>query len=168
VTLGLIWGQSPSGVIGVDGALPWHVPEDLAHFRKTTNGCPVVMGRATWESLPERFRPLPGRDNFVLSRTPGYEAPGAQVVASLEDALAAVGGRDTWVIGGGAVYASAVAHADVAVVTIVDADVRGDTFAPELPADEWTLESDGEWHTSTTGLRYRFVTHRRTAAATRG
>jgi dihydrofolate reductase len=161
VTLGLVWAQSPAGVIGVDGALPWHVPEDLAHFRALTRGCPVVMGRATWESLPERFRPLPGRDNVVLSRAPGYAAPGAAVVGSLPEALARVEGRDAWVIGGGAVYAAAEPHADVAVVTIVDVDVAGDTHAPVLDQRTWQVVDDGPWLTSAQGPRYRFVTSRR-------
>jgi len=161
VTLGLVWAQSPAGVIGVDGALPWHVPEDLAHFRALTRGCPVVMGRATWESLPGRFRPLPGRENVVLSRAPGYDAPGAVVVGSLPAALDLVAGRDAWVIGGGAVYAGAVALADVAVVTVVDLDVAGDTHAPELGSSEWEVVDDGPWLTSSEGPRYRFVTSRR-------
>lgn len=165
MTLGLVWAQSPAGVIGVDGALPWHVPEDLAHFRALTRGCPVVMGRATWESLPERFRPLPGRDNVVLSRTTGYDAPGAVVVGSLRAALELVGGRDAWVIGGGAVYAGAVAHADVAVVTVVDVDVAGDTHAPTLDDRDWEVVDDGPWQASSEGPRYRFVTHRRRPAA---
>lgn len=100
----LVWAQSPRGVIGRDGALPWHVPEDLAHFKALTAGHPVVMGRATWESLPPRSRPLPGRTNVVLSRTAGLELPGASVATGLDDALAlaaaAAGGDEIWVVGG--------------------------------------------------------------------
>ncbi len=80
MNLGLVWAQSTSGVIGRDGGIPWHVPEDMAHFKQLTAGCTVVMGRRTWESLPARFRPLPGRRNVVLTRQSGYRAEGAEVV----------------------------------------------------------------------------------------
>lgn len=166
MSLALIWAQSPDGVIGVDNALPWRVPEDSAHFRALTSGHPVVMGRATWESLPERFRPLPGRDNIVLTRTDGYAAPGAVVVASLDEALAAVGARDAWVMGGGAVYEQALPLADRVEITVVDLDVDGDTWAPTLddawervacePADGWSQSSAG-------GVAYRFESWRRRA-----
>ena len=175
MTLGLVWAQTPAGVIGRDGALPWHLPEDLAHFRAVTDGHPVVMGRATWESLPERFRPLPGRANVVLSRDPAFVAPGGRVARSLEAALAlahdeARGGADhagpaddeatpdveVWVIGGAAVYAAALPLADVLEVTEVDLDVPGDAFAPDVDPDGWRTVT-GPWLTSGTGLRYRFV-----------
>lgn len=166
MTLALVWAQSPTGVIGVDGALPWRVPEDLARFRELTTGHPVVMGRATWDSLPERFRPLPGRTNVVLSRDPGTTAPGALVVTSLADALEAAGGDDedeVWVIGGGAVYALALPSADRVEITVVDVDVEGDTHAPVL-GEAFALvdasPADG-WHTSAEGLRYRFESYRR-------
>ncbi|WP_146841918.1 dihydrofolate reductase [Cellulomonas composti] len=168
--VGLIWAQSPTGVIGVDGALPWHVPEDLAHFRAVTTGRPVVMGRATWESLPEAYRPLPGRRNVVLSRS-GFEAPGALVVDELPAALAAArasgtsqGSDEVWVVGGGAVYAAALPLADRVEVTVVDVGTAGDTHAPHLRPDEWRLvgaDPAGGWHTSRTGLRYRFQSYRR-------
>ena len=106
VSLALVWAQTPTGIIGRDGTLPWHVPEDMAHFRDLTRGHPVIMGRATWASLPPRFRPLPGRDNIVLTRTPGFEAAGALVVHGIDEALRLVGDRDAWVIGGGEVYAA--------------------------------------------------------------
>ena len=160
--LGLVWAQTPAGVIGRDGTLPWHLPEDLARFRTLTSGHPVVMGRATWESLPERFRPLPGRDNVVLSRTRGYTAAGATVVGSLDAALTAVGDREVWVIGGGSLYAEALGRADRVEVTVVDLEVAGDAVAPGLDPARWRLAvrdpGDG-WHMSTTGLRYRFETY---------
>ncbi len=87
MTPGLIWAQTPAGVIGLEGALPWRLPEDMAHFREITDGHPVVMGRATWVSLPDRFRPLPGRANVVLSRDPAFVAPGARVVGSLANCV---------------------------------------------------------------------------------
>jgi dihydrofolate reductase len=157
VTLGLVWAQTPSGVIGLDGALPWHLPEDLAHFREVTDGHPVVMGRATWLSLPERFRPLPGRENVVLSRDPGFVAHGARVAASLPEALDLVVPDDAevWVIGGAAVYAAALPLADRLEVTEVDLDVAGDAFAPAIDPADWDTVS-GPWLTSRSGLRYRF------------
>lgn len=163
--IGLVWAQSTGGVIGRDGRLPWHLPEDMAHFREVTHGATVVMGRRTWESLPERFRPLPGRRNVVLTRRPGWRAEGAEVAESLEEALAlaAAGGADIWVIGGAAVYAAALPHAHVLEVTEVAEDVDGDVRAPEV-GPEWgvvAVEPAEGWRTSTSGLRYRFVTRRR-------
>lgn len=105
--LGMIWAQARGGVIGRDNDLPWHLPEDLAHFKKTTSGCPVIMGRRQWESLPERFRPLPNRRNIVLTRQAGYEAPGAEVVSDLPAALELVSGVDAWICGGGEIYRQA-------------------------------------------------------------
>ncbi|MBT0995767.1 dihydrofolate reductase [Cellulomonas sp. DKR-3] len=167
--VGLVWGQTPRGVIGRDNAMPWHVPEDLARFKQLTSGHPVVMGRATWESLPERSRPLPGRTNVVLSRTPGLELAGALVVPDLPTALAAAaaapGGDEVWVMGGGAVYAQALEVADRAEVTVIDLDVAGDTYAPHLPPDRWRLvdaDPAGGWRQSARGPRYRFQSYRRT------
>lgn len=166
MTLGLVWAQTPTGVIGRDGALPWHLPEDMAHFREVTGGHPVVMGRATWLSLPDRFRPLPGRPNVVLSRDRSFVAPGARVARSLDAALAlahdeaADDDPDVWVIGGAAVYAAALPLAGRLEVTEVDLDVAGDAFAPAVGVDEWTSIA-GPWLTSRTGPRYRFVTHLR-------
>jgi dihydrofolate reductase len=150
-TVGMVWAQARDGVIGADGGLPWHLPEDLALFRRLTMGTTVVMGRRTWESLPERFRPLPGRTNVVLTTDPHWSADGAQTAASVEQVLVEHG--SFWVIGGGAVYASFLAHTDRLVVTDVDALVEGDAWAPALddgwqltertPADGWTTSSSG-------------------------
>jgi len=129
--LRMVWAQSRGGVIGVDGALPWHLPEDLRLFRALTLGATVVMGRRTWESLPPRFRPLPGRRNVVLSSTL-QDVTGAEVVRSVDEVLAL--GTDLWVIGGGALYAALLPHADEVVVTEVRADLPGDTWAPQLGA----------------------------------
>ena len=172
MTVALVWAQGHGGVIGRDGGLPWHLPEDLARFRSLTRGSTVVMGRATWESLPERFRPLPGRRNLVLSRDPAYEAPGAEVLPSLEQALEQgleqAGGAEVWVIGGAEVYAAALPHADRLAVTEIDVDVAGDAVAPTLDAS-WHLASADPcegWHESATGLRYRFCEYRREARST--
>ena len=162
MSVALVWAQARGGVIGREGGLPWHLPEDLAHFRALTRGGTVVMGRATWASLPERFRPLPGRRNVVLSRQGGYTADGAEVVGDLETALGATAG-DVWVIGGAQVYAAAMARADRLVVTEIDTDVEGDAHAP-LVDDHWRLVGSDPaegWHTSSTGLRYRFCDYAR-------
>jgi dihydrofolate reductase len=165
---GLIWAQSANGVIGRDGALPWRLPEDLRRFRDVTMGATVVMGRRTWESLPERFRPLPGRRNVVLSRDPAYAAAGATVAADLPQVRA---DGDVWVIGGAAVYAAALSIADVLALTDIDVVVDdGDVFAPPLGpgwAEVWR-EPDEGWHTSETGLRYRFRDLRRATGASGG
>lgn len=159
--VGLIWAEARGGVIGARGGMPWHVPEDLAHFKSATLGAPVVMGRRTWESFPERFRPLPGRRNIVVTRQDDWADAGAERAASLEAALAAAGETDperVWVIGGGQLYREAIALADRLDVTELDLDVDGDTRAPDR--SEWRTMSvdppDG-WHTSRTGIRYRFL-----------
>jgi dihydrofolate reductase len=157
VTISLIWAQAANGVLGRAGTLPWRVPEDLTRFRELTMGATVVMGRRTWESLPPRWRPLPGRRNVVLTRDPTYDAPGAQVVTSLDAALSA--DVDVWVAGGGEVYAAALPLATRLAVTDVDVEVDGDTFAPAVGPDWRELARDphdGGWHTSSTGLHYRW------------
>ena len=154
MTVGLIWAQSTSGVIGRNGTIPWHLPEDLARFKTLTLGHTVVMGRRTWDSLPERFRPLPGRRNVVLTRNRDFDAPGAEVVGSL-DAMNTH--EPTWVIGGSEIYHLALSAATRCEVTEVDIDLRledDDALAPVL--DESWIGTSGDWHDSTSGLRYRF------------
>ena len=103
-TLTVIAAVARNGVIGKDNRLPWHLPADLKHFKALTTGHTVIMGRKTWESLPERFRPLPGRQNIVVTRNAGYAASGATVVNSLADAVAAASGSEAFVIGGAELY----------------------------------------------------------------
>jgi dihydrofolate reductase len=161
MTVGVEWAQAANGVIGRDGALPWHLPEDMAHFRTLTAGATVVMGRRTWDSLPARFRPLPGRRNVVLTRDRTWRADGAEVAHEVADALAADG--DVWVMGGAEIYAATLPFADLAVITELREQFAGDTHAPALDTT-WTVSgtdpADG-WHESTTGLHYRFRTLRR-------
>lgn len=160
--IGLIWAQAHGGVIGAAGGMPWHVPEDLAHFRDTTMGAPVIMGRRTWESFPSRFRPLPGRRNVVVTSDDAWADAGAERAASLDDALALVEGAETaWVIGGGQLYRAAIDRADVLEVTELDLDVDGDTHAP--PVEGWQAASVSDWATSRTGIRHRFLTYLRPA-----
>lgn len=155
----LIWAQSTSGVIGRDGGIPWSLPEDVARFKDLTIGHTVVMGRLTWESLPARFRPLPGRRNVVLTRNPEYHAEGADVVTSIE---AAVADPDTWVIGGAEIYHLAMPLANRCEVTEVDIDLRvedEDTLAPML-GDSW-VGTATPWRDSSSGLRYRLYKYLR-------
>lgn len=159
--LGMIWAQSRDGVIGRDGDLPWHLPQDLAHFKRTTGQDAVVHGRASWDALPPRFRPLPGRRNIVLSRQPDLLAPGAEVAHSIAEALALLRGAPAWICGGGQVYAEAMPHADVLVVSEVDASVDGDTHAPVI-GPEWDAPEVGQWvHDERADLRFRVLTYRR-------
>ncbi len=155
--LHLILARAANGVIGRDNRMPWHLPEDLAHFKRTTLGCPVVMGRKTWDSLPPRFRPLPGRLNIVLSRDAAWAAEGAHRAASLDEALSLCAGQpDVWVIGGAQIYAQALDRASTAVVTEIDREFEGDAHAPVF-GPEWT-EAKRETHVSADGLPYAFVT----------
>ena len=155
--VGLIWAEAHGGVIGASGTMPWHVPEDLAHFKEVTLGAPVVMGRRTWESLPERFRPLPGRENIVITRQTAWAADGASTADSVAAALAGL--DEAWVIGGGEIFRVVVGAADRLEVTELDLDVPGDAFAPSR--DGFRLVTQGEWHTSRTGIRYRFLSYER-------
>lgn len=164
-SVGLVWAQARDAqgrpVIGAAGTIPWHVPEDFAHFRRTTSGHPVVMGRRTWESLPPRSRPLPGRTNVVVSRGGGPldgAAVAASVPAAIELARTAPGGDEVWVIGGGQVYAEALALADRCVVTEVDVVVDGDTFAPSLDPEVWLPADDTGWQPSSGTARFRVRT----------
>ncbi|MDJ0339452.1 dihydrofolate reductase [Cryobacterium sp. PH31-O1] len=161
--LGLIWAQTVNGVIGSDGVMPWHLPEDLAHFRSVTRGGAVIMGRRTWDSLPERFRPLPGRQNIVITRQRDWAAEGASVAHSLDDALALAQGP-VWVIGGAEIYQLALVCADTLEVTEIDASIEGDTFAPILDATWAVVSTDpaSGWLRSTTALSYRFTRYERT------
>jgi dihydrofolate reductase len=160
--LGLIYARARNGVIGREGVLPWHLPEDLAHFKRTTLGAPVLMGRKTWDSLPPRFRPLPGRRNIVITRDPNWQAAGADRAATLDEALALCAGAATaWVTGGAEIFRLAIPRADLAVVTEIDADYEGDVHAPEL-GPGWR-ETARERHMSQSGVAFSFVTYERAA-----
>ena len=124
--LKLIYARAANGVIGLNNQMPWHLPEDLAHFKRTTLGCPVLMGRKTWESIPAKFRPLPGRANLVITRQPDWQSEGSHVVHSLEEGLTLAlahcpEGKDLWVMGGAEIYAQAAPIAEEAVVALASA-----------------------------------------------
>lgn len=174
--VGLIWAQAVNGVIGDAGTIPWRLPEDLTRFKELTLGGAVIMGRRTWDSLPERFRPLAGRHNIVITRQPEWAAEGATTVHSLPAALdrairdapaAPQPGtpqpgtpQPVWIIGGGDIYRQAMPLADHLEITEVDIDAAGDTVAPVIDA-AFTRSAAGAWLTSRTGLRYRFVSYLR-------
>lgn len=184
MSLALIWAEARGGIIGHAGTIPWHLPEDLAHFRELTSDASaggtagaraiataparaVVMGRRTWDSLPERFRPLPDRRNLVLTRNSDWAAAGAEAVPSLGAAAAAVKADNPadpvlWVIGGGELYRQAMLSplATRLEVTELDLGVKGDTTAPRIDAT-WSRLAESPWLESKTGIRYRFVTHAR-------
>jgi dihydrofolate reductase len=161
--LHLIFARTRNGVIGKDNTLPWHLPEDLAHFKRSTLGCPVIMGRKTWDSLPSKFRPLPGRTNVVVTRQSdwtGSDDTGTKHALradSLAHAMQLCGeAPDVWVIGGAQMYAMALPMASTAVVTEIDLDLEGDAFAPIFPA-RWR-ETSREEHVAANGLHFRFIT----------
>ena len=166
--IGMIWAQARGGVIGAGGTMPLHLPEDLKHFKRTTSGSPVVMGRRTWESFPPRFRPLPGRTNIVITRDDSLDLPGAVRARSLPEALELAATEagpagTTWVIGGGSIYADAIEVAKQLVVTEIDLQVDGDTLAPRIPGDFAVTSVDPVegWHEAANGLCYRFLTYSR-------
>lgn len=159
--LALIAAVARNGAIGRDGRLLWHEATDQQHFRRVTMGCPVIMGRRTWESLPARFRPLPQRRNLVLTRQAAYPAPGAETAGGLADALARVAdAAQVWVIGGARLYADALPLADRLVLTEIDADLDGDTHFPAWDRAAF-VETAREAHTSAAGVPFAFVTYER-------
>jgi dihydrofolate reductase len=159
--IAIVAAVARSGVIGREGGLPWHLPEDMAHFRAVTIGHPVVMGRRTWESLPSRFRPLPSRRNVVVTRNASWQAEGAERAASLEDALDRLAGEErVSIIGGGELFSAALPLADELLLTEIDLDVDGDTFFPKLDQGQFE-ETSREEHVSDDDVRFAFVTYLR-------
>ena len=160
----LIYARARNGVIGRDNQLPWHLPEDMAFFKQKTAGSTVVMGRKTWDSLPPRFRPLPGRLNIVITRQPDWSENGARRATGLREALSAAeqsGTATAWVIGGAQIFAEALPLAARAEVTEIAQEFKGDTWAPTL-GSEWQLTAHSD-HISTQGLGLRFARYERLA-----
>lgn len=171
----MVWAQSLDGVIGLDGDMPWHVPEDLKHFKDLTMGQVLIMGRNTWASFPDAVRPLPGRTSVVVSRTlakdpqdPQLAHDSVHVVADLQSGLDLAGelktGPMVWVVGGGSLYDQALDVTTLVERSVFNLNVKGDTYAPQLDAS-WQLGSQDPatgWHTSKTSVQYRFERWERT------
>jgi len=161
VRVALVAAIARGRVIGRDNAIPWWIPEDARRFRALTTGHAVVMGRRTWESLPDRFRPLPDRRNVVVTRDLAWAAEGAERAESVDEALRLLDGTPrVFVIGGAEVYRAALPLADELLLTEVEADVRGDTFFPEFDPSEFE-ETAREHHVSESGLAFSFVSFER-------
>ena len=163
MTLSLIAAVARNGVIGRGNDLAWRLPEDQQHFRRVTMGAPVIMGRSTWDSLPARFRPLPGRRNIVLTRRPGWHADGAEVAHDLNQALALVADAErAFVIGGAEVYAQALPRADELVLTEIERDFDGDVRFPDWPREQF-IETGRQRHQAAApnDFAFSFVTYRR-------
>jgi len=157
VKVSLVAAVARDGVIGLEGRLPWRIPEDMRRFRELTIGHPVVMGRRTWESLPERFRPLPGRRNIVVTRNTAWHGVGAGRAKSLHDALRQLdGAAKVFVIGGGELYAEALPLADELLLTEIDAELEGDTYFPTWERAMFE-ETSREHHMSKSGIPFAFV-----------
>jgi len=155
--IALIAAVARNGAIGKAGALLWRESEDQKHFRRVTMGCPVIMGRKTWDSLPARFRPLPGRRNVVITRDAAWHAEGAEVSSSLDAALDLLAGTPkAFVIGGAEIYALALPIADELVLTEIDAELDGDTYFPHWDRAHYTEVSRDD------RAGYSFVTYDRT------
>jgi dihydrofolate reductase len=161
VKLSLIAAVARNGAIGRDNELLWKESADQKHFAATTRGHAVIMGRRTWESLPPRFRPLPGRRNIVVTRNAGFDAAGAEIVDSLEAALQRVDDEPlAFVIGGAQLYAQALPRVDEMVLTEIDADLDGHVHFPAWDRRAF-VEASREGHVGADGTRFAFVTYRR-------
>ena len=169
ITLALIASVARNGSIGRGGDLVWDEPADKRWFRQQTMGCPVVMGRKTWDSIPARFRPLPGRANVVVSSQAGFKAPGAQAAHNLADALALArrsaadtGAARVFIIGGAQLYAEALPLADELVLTEIDADLPGDTYFPAWNRADFTeRQRQAHRQDGPVGHAFAFVTYQR-------
>ena len=158
--LTLLAAVARNGVIGIDNRLPWHLPADLKHFKALTLGHTVIMGRKTWESLPAKFRPLPGRRNIVVTRDGTYRAEGAVVALSLPAAVAAAENGEAFVIGGAELYAAALPLADRLQLTEIGAEFEGDIHFPPIDPCHWH-ETSRETHRAEADFDYAFVTYER-------
>ncbi len=159
--ISLIAAVAQNRALGKDGQLLWHLPEDMRYFRETTRGKPVIMGRKTWESLPDVFRPLPGRRNIVISRNPAYDAPGATLAGSLEEAVRlAQDDAEVFVIGGAEIYRQALPLAQRLYLTEVARDFDADAFFPEFSASDWT-EISRSAAKNGAGLDFTFAVYQR-------
>ncbi|OZB95111.1 dihydrofolate reductase [Paenibacillus sp. XY044] len=160
MTMTFIWAMGSNGVIGRDNKLPWRLPRDMAFFKEKTMGKTVLMGRKTWESFGGK--PLPGRDNVVLTRDKDYEAPGAQIIHTIEEAVELGKNEEIMVIGGAEIYYKLLAVADCLIVTRIDETFEGDTYFPEVDFGDWTLQEEIKGITDEKNpYSYRFCTYTR-------
>ncbi|MCR4302414.1 MAG: type 3 dihydrofolate reductase [Sulfuricaulis sp.] len=156
----LIAAMAENRVIGVNNKLPWHLPADLRHFRQLTTGHPVIMGRRNYESIG---KPLPDRANIVVTRNPAFRAPGCQVKNSLEEALREIQDKsEIFIIGGAEIYRQSIGSADRIYLTLVHAEIDGDTYFPEFDRGDWQ-EVSRVHHTADekNPYAYSFVTYDR-------
>ena len=158
--INMIFARAANGVIGRDNTIPWRLPEDMARLKRLTTGWPVIMGRKTWDSLPPKFRPLPGRANIVITRQADWKEDGAETAASLPDALALyAASEEVWILGGAQIYAQAMPLANRIEVTEIDENIEGDAFAPTL-GPEWR-QTAREDHVSANGMKFSFITYQK-------
>ncbi|WP_119395895.1 dihydrofolate reductase [Salinibius halmophilus] len=160
--IAMIWAMANNGVIGKGNQLPWHLPEDLQHFKAKTTGKPVIMGRKTFESIG---RPLPNRENIVITRDPHWHHEGVEVFHDTQSAVSyanslLTGAGEIIVMGGGQIYQALLPLANRLYITKVDVDIDGDAYAPEVDWAQWT-EIENETHTSKNGMRYRICEYKR-------
>lgn len=162
MTINIIAAIGRRGELGRDGDLVWHIREDLRRFRRLTTGHTVIMGRRTWQSLPDG--PLPDRRNIVVSADPAFTAPGAETVHSIADAISiAADDSEIFIIGGGSVYSQSINAADRLYLTVIEAEAEdADTFFPPVDPAMWEIEEQEEPASTRDGMQYRFITLRRT------
>ncbi len=144
MTISIIAALTSNRVIGINNDLPWHLPDDMKYFMQTTKGHTVIMGRKNYDSLPEKFKPLPNRLNIVVTRQKGFKAPGCTVVHSLDEAIAAAkksGDKEGFNIGGAELFTLGLAHADRLYLTEIQTELNGDTYFPEFNNSEWVETS---------------------------
>lgn len=159
--INIIVAIANNNAIGKDNDLLWHISEDLKYFKSTTLGCPIIMGRNTWNSLP--FKPLPKRENIIISRNKDYKVQGATVIHSVEEAIDYAKQFDkTFIMGGGMLYEAALHFCDKLYITKVFKDFEADTFFPEIDLNTWTIESESEIKTDpNNSLEFQFLVYKR-------
>ncbi|HEV7817218.1 MAG TPA: dihydrofolate reductase [Janthinobacterium sp.] len=154
----LIVATDASRGIGINNSMPWHLPEDMAHFKRLTTGHTVIMGRKTFDSIG---RPLPNRRNIVITRNAGWKQDGVETAGSLDEAVTLAGAAPAFVIGGAQIYAQALAICDQLIITEIGATFDCDAFFPEPDPNDWVVSERQAFHSEKTGLDYAFVTLRR-------
>lgn len=157
-SLKIIVAIDQRGGIGIDNKLPWHLPEDLAHFKQITSGHPIIMGRKTFDSIG---RALPNRRNIVISRNRAWQHAGVECLASLEAAQAAVAAQDAYIIGGAEIYQQALPLADELIITEIQKDFSCDAFFPSVQPQEWREIARENHYSEVKQLNYAFVRYKR-------